>query len=177
MKVVSLVALASVLAFSGCNISYTWRSSVPEGQRQIAVPVFRNSSDVTELGAVVTRQILREVQREGTFRVTSLDACAIEIQGEVKNASSHTIAYERKTGARTREHRFSVEAVVSFVDKRAGTVLVNNRTYKASTTYLANDDVTTGERDASGRLAEDLSRQIVDDLLMVLSTSDNSLLL
>ena len=49
--------------------------------------------------------------------------------------------------------------------KLNGKVLVNDRRYTASTTFLVNDDTVTGERDASGRLAEDLARQIVDDAL------------
>ena len=54
---------------------------------------------------------------------------------------------------------------MSFVDRRAGKVLAENRRFTARTTFLAGDDVLTGARDAEGRLAEDLARQIVDDLL------------
>ena len=153
------------LALTGCA-SYSWRSAVPEELRAVAVPVFRNASEVTGLGSVVTRQVLRELQREGTFRVTSLDDCTIEVQGEILTASAPTVAYERRTGARLREHRLTARAKVSFVDRKAGRILVDAREYTAETTFLINDDLLTGERDASGRLAEDLARQIVDDLLM-----------
>ena len=172
MKVLKLIVpvLAAVLA--GCQTSYAWRSSVPEDMRSVAVPVFRNASDVTGLGSVVTRQVLREFQREGTFRIASSDDCAVEVVGELKKASSATVAYERRTGARTREHRFSAAAVVSVIDRRNNRILIDNRKYSASTTFLVNDDIVTGERDASGRLGEDLARQIVDDVLMVLSKND-----
>lgn len=172
MKVFKLIVpvLAAVLA--GCQSSYTWRSSVPEDMRSVAVPVFRNATDVTGLGSVVTRQVLREFQREGTFRIATSEDCAIEVVGEMKKTSSPTVAYERRTGARTREHRFSATAVVSVIDRRNGRILVDNRKYSASTTFLVNDDIVTGERDASGRLGEDLARQIVDDVLTVLSKND-----
>ena len=74
--------------------------------------------------------------------------------------------------ARTREHRFSAAAVVSVIDRRNNRILIDNRKYSASTTFLVNDDIVTGERDASGRLGEDLARQIVDDVLTVLSKND-----
>ena len=92
MKVFKLIVpvLAAVLA--GCQTSYAWRSSVPEDMRSVAVPVFRNASDVTGLGSVVTRQVLREFQREGTFRIASSDDCAVEVVGELKKASSATVA-------------------------------------------------------------------------------------
>ncbi|MGN0854850.1 MAG: LPS assembly lipoprotein LptE [Kiritimatiellia bacterium] len=160
LKVVApLLALAA-----GCR-AYTWTPTVPQELRQVAVPTFHNESDVTELGNVVTRQVLREFQREGTYRIATAADCAIEIQGVLKNADQHVIAYARKTGMRNREYRLSVVAEVSFINKKTGQVLVDNRRYHAQTTFLANDDILTARRDASGRIAEELARQIVDDAL------------
>ena len=166
MKAVLRLAVPLLALAAGCR-AYVWTSSVPEDLRKVAVPTFRNESDVTELGNVVARQVLREFQREGTYRIASHDDCAIEIQGVLKDASQHTVAYERKTGLRTREHSLSVVAEVSFVNRKTGQVLVDNRRYRARTTFLANDDVLTAQRDASGRIAEDLARQIVDDALAI----------
>jgi len=159
MSVLLLLALAA-----GCG-AYRWRSDVPAGMRSISVPVFRNEGNLTGLGGEVARQVLREIGREGTFRIAADDDAAIEVQGSVSASSPTVLAYERKTGARNREHALTATAVVSFVDRRAGKVLVEDRRFTARTTFLAGDDVLTGERDAEGRLAEDLARQIVDDLL------------
>ena len=166
MKAMLKVVVPMLALAAGCR-AYVWTSSVPADLRTVAVPTFRNESDVTELGNVVARQVLREFQREGTYRIASHDDCAIEIQGVLKDASQHTVAYERKTGLRTREHSLSVVAEVSFVNRKTGQVLVDNRRYRARTTFLANDDVLTAQRDASGRIAEDLARQIVDDALAI----------
>ena len=157
------LALPALALLAGCA-SYTWRPSVPEGSRTVSVPVFRNETDVSALGSAVARQTLREFQREGTYSVADSNDCALEVQGVLTSASSGTVAYERRTGARNRERRFKAVATVSFVDKAGGRTLLE-RKYKAETTFLVNDDVVTGERDASGRLAEDLARQIVDDAL------------
>jgi len=160
-----VIALAPLLALAAGCASYSWRPSVPADKRTVVVQSFINESDVTELGDIAARQVLRELQREGTFKVARPDDAALEIQGVVKDASSSVVAYERRTGARNRERRFTMTASVSVVDRLGGKVLVDGRRYKASTTFLVNDDVVTGERDASGRLAEDLARQVVDDLL------------
>ena len=164
MRFTKIMAAALFAAASGCSM-YSWRPEVPEGARTVAVSTFRNEGDVTEMGPVVARQVLREFEREGTSKIATLADCALEVQGYIKSAGSSVTAYERRTGARNRERRFNVTAVVSFIDKRNGKVLVNDRRYTASTTFLVNDDTVTGERDASGRLAEDLARQIVDDAL------------
>lgn len=166
MKSILKIVVPMLVLVAGCR-AYTWTSTVPAELRRVAVPTFRNESDVTELGNVVTRQVLREFQREGTYKIASTDDCAIEIQGVLKDAHQHAIAYERKTGLRNREHRLQVSAEVSFINKKTGQVLVNNRRYRAQTTFLANDDILTAERDASGRIAEDLARQIVDDALAI----------
>lgn len=157
-------ALAAAAACAGGCAKLTWRGAAPEDMRTVAVPVFRNEGDATGLGSAVARETLREVQREGTFKIASIDDAAVEIRGSVENEPSSTVAYERRTGARNREHRFAATATVSFIDRRAGRVLVENRKYRAETTFAANDDVLTGERNAAGRLAADFARQIVDDL-------------
>ena len=142
MKVVNLIAVSLLLALAaGCG-AYRWKSDVPAGMRTVSVPVFRNEGSLTGLGGEVARQVLREIGREGTFRVADEGGAAVEVQGSVSSSTPKVVAYERKTGARNREHALS-----------------------ARTTFLAGDDVLTGARDAEGRLAEDLARQIVDDLL------------
>lgn len=159
-------AVASVLTavlLSGCA-SYGWRPTVPESFRTVSVPTFRNESNVTELGSVMSRQVLREFQREGTFKIGRVDESALEVQGVVKSASSNSSGYDRRTGLRLAAFTFSARVEVSVVDKRNGRVLVDNRIYRAETTYAAAQDLATAQRDASGRLAEDLARQVVDDV-------------
>ena len=158
-----LFALSAVLC--GCGTSYSWRSSVPEGVRTVSVPTFRNESALAELGAVASRQILREFQREGTFAIRRAGDAALEVQGTVKSALANVGAYDRRTGMRLVGYDLSAEAEVSVIDKRAHKVLVDNRRYLARTTFVGDQDRTTAMRDAAGRLMDDLARQVVDDVL------------
>ena len=154
-----------LLAFCGCATRYGWRSSVPEGMRTVSVPTFRNESEVSELGSLATRQLLREFQREGTFKIRMTGDAALEIQGVVKSVTSLLSAYDRRSGGRVAAYTASVTAEVSIIDKRNRKVLVDNRRYVAEVPFTAGQDQTTAMRDASGRLADDLARRIVDDLL------------
>ena len=163
MKNLALAALAAVIC-AGCA-NYSWKPSVPAEMRTVSVPTFRNESSVTGLGSSITTQTLREFQREGTYKIRPAGESAIEIQGIVRDSDSRAVAYARKTGERNREYRLHATAIVSFIDKKSGKVLVDNRKYTATTSFLAGDDILTGERDATGRLAEDFARQIVDDAL------------
>ena len=157
--------LVALCATCGCGTSYSWRSGVPEEMRTVSVPTFRNESTVNELGAVATRQILREFQREGTFKIRTVGDAALEIQGVIKSASFDTTAYDRRIYGRLSSGEFRAVAEVSVIDKRERKVLVDNRTYTAMTTFTSREDRTTAMRDASGRLADDLARQVVNDLL------------
>ena len=156
---------ALCLAFAGCATGYSWRSSVPEDARTVTVPTFRNESNVSEVGALASRQLLREFQREGTFKVRTSGEAAIEVQGVIKSVSPAMSAYNRRAGGRVAAYDLSATAEISVVDKRTRKVLVDNRKYVANATFTAGQDRTTAVRDASGRLMDDLARQVVDDIL------------
>lgn len=163
-KHVFLTVLAA-LALAGCKTPYTWTSSVPDGKRTVCVPTFRNESDVTELGTVVSRQVLREFQREGTFRLAKPESAAVEVQGVIRSSSTRYEGGGRNIGNRMNNYRFSLRADVSVVDRIDGKVVIDNRTYVAETVFASTQDLMSSYRDASGRLAEEVARQIVDDVL------------
>ena len=167
MKCLVQSALCFVLgtALAGCAASYAWRSSVPEDMRTIAVPTFRNESDTVELGAQASRQILREVQREGTFRIAAAGASALEVQGVIKSSNCSMSAYDRRTYGRTSAYNCFATAEVSVIDKKNRKVLINNRIYRAETSLTGTQDMTTAMRNASGRLADDLAQKVVNDIL------------
>ena len=162
MKKIFTAAALALLA-GGCA-SYTWKSSVPDDKRTVTVTVFRNSSAVTELGNLCTRELGRELQREGTFRLSREGA--LELQGEVVSSGGGSLQYgERSYGQRYTNGRLQATVKVSLIDKREGKVLWNDRTFSGETGLLhGGRDSVSIERDASGRLAEDIARQIVDEL-------------
>ena len=157
-------ALLAAMALAGCRTDYSWRPDVPQEMRTVAVPTFRNESDVTGFGAAAARQILREFQREGTFRIATGDAAALEVQGIVKGVKDAVTGYDRRNGMRLLECECTAEVEVSVIDHRKGRVLIDNRVYRAVSRYAAGDDRANAMRDASGRLADDLARQVVDDV-------------
>ena len=158
-------ALAAAAVLAGCGTSYSWRSGVPPEKRTVSVPTFANETDITELGAVATRQLLREIQREGTFRIASEGEAALEVQGVIKKSSMGVTAYDRRAGIRYASFKLRAEVEISVVDKARRAVVVDAKRYVASTDVTSSQDLMTSRRDASGRLMEDLARQVVDDLL------------
>lgn len=157
--------LIALCAMCGCATDYSWKPSVPEAVRTVSVPTFRNESEVNEFGAVATRQLLREFQREGTFKIRTAGDAALEIQGVVKSAGCGMSAYDRRIRGRIAAYDCFATVEVSVIDRRNRKVLIDNRSYRAKASVTSGQDVTTSMRDASGRLADDLARQVVSDVL------------
>lgn len=158
------LALGSIALLSGCA-GYTWGTSVPEEYRTVAVPVFENLTEVSEMGPTVTQYTLREFQREGSFKVVRPADAAIEVQGVIKKMTRHGIAYDRARGMRASEYRYEILADVAFVDRRKGKVLLERKGLKGETTFLTQNDLLTGQKNAAARIAQDLARQIVNEAL------------
>ena len=165
MKSVLLpVALACATLFSGCA-GYTWGTSVPKEYRKVSVPVFENLTEVSELGPIVTQYTLREFQREGSFAIARPADAAIEVQGVLRIMDREGVAYDRGQGMRASEYRYVVVADISFVDKKNGKILLERKGIKGETTFLTQDDLLTGQKNAAFRIASDIARQIVNDAL------------
>ena len=158
------VALLAAALLSGCA-GYTWGTSVPREYRMVSVPVFENMTTVSEIGPIVTQYVLREFQREGSFRIVRSEDAVIEVQGVLSSMSREGIAYDRGQGMRASEYRYVIVADVTFVDKKSGKVLLEKKGIKGETTFLTNNDLLTGQRNASFRIADDIARQVVNDAL------------
>lgn len=156
-------ALAA-LTLLGCGTVYSWRPAVPADRRTVAVPTFRNSAKLPGFGSVMARQLAREFQREGTFAIESAETAALEVQGEVLSVGNSSSAFDRH-GSRKSSYEITALVQVTVVDRRSQKLLLDNRKYDASVTYSAGADSLNAKRDASGRLADELSRRVVDDIL------------
>ena len=170
-KVLLPVALACAAFLSGCA-GYTWGTSVPKEYRKVSVPVFENMTEVSEIGPIVTQYTLREFQREGSFKIVRPADAAIEVQGVLRSMDREGVAYDRGQGMRASEYRYVIVADVTFVDKKNGKVLLERKGIKGSTTFLTNDDLLTGQKNASFRIADDIARQIVNDALALPFSGD-----
>lgn len=159
------IAFASALLFAGGCAHYRFSSSVPEELRTISVPVFENASGYPEIDAVVSQYVLREFQREGTFKISSTENASLKLLGKLVKTELHPLNYDRNYGSRTSEYRYALEAEITLVERGTGKLLLDAVPVKANTTFLTHGDMLTGMQDAYPRIAKELSRSIVDAVL------------
>ncbi len=149
---------------AGCA-SYRVGSAVPEELRTIAVPVFENASGFPEIDATVTQYVLREFQREGTFKIASLEDASVKLLGKLVKSDLQSLNYDRSFGSRTSEYRYALVAEITLVERGTGKLLIDGLPVKANTTFLTHGDMLTGMQDAGPRIAKELSRAIADAVL------------
>jgi hypothetical protein len=159
------LALTTALLFAaGCS-TYRFGSSVPEELRTIAVPVFENASGFPEIDATVTQYVLRELQREGTFKISSMDSASLKLLGKLVKSELLPINFDRNYSSRSSEYRYAIVAEITLVERGTGKLLISALPVKANTTFLTHGDMLTGLQDAYPRIAKELSRAIVDAVL------------
>lgn len=159
------LTFATVLIFAAGCASYKFGSAVPEELRTIAVPVFENASGYPEIDAVVTQYVLREFQREGTFKVSAMDNASLKLLGKLVKTDLQSLNYDRNFGSRTSEYRYSLVAEITLVERGSGKLLIDAMPIKANTTFLTHGDMLTGMQDAYPRIAKELARAIADAVL------------
>ncbi len=165
-RVAGRLALCPLFLFLTASCaSYRIGSAVPQELRTIAAPVFENASGFPEIDATVTQYVLREFQREGTFKIASMDDASVKLLGKLIRADLQSLNYDRGYGARTSEYRYTLVAEITLVERGTGKLLIDGERIKANTTFLTHGDMLTGMQDAGPRIAKELSRSIVDAVL------------
>ena len=158
-----LLVLGGCLLMSGCG-TYHATSGVPAELRTIAVPVFENKTGYPEFGAIATQHTLREIQREGSFKIAPLESASLKLICSV-HSEKRGFSFNRTYGTRASENRFKLIASVTLVERSTGKFLLDNLQIEASTTFMTYDDMLTGMQSAAPRISEELSRNIVDTIL------------
>jgi len=158
-----LLSVSSVLLLAGCG-SYHVTSGVPEEVRTISVPIFENKTGFPEFGAIATQYTLREIQREGTFKIAPLENASYKLLCAL-STDQRAVSFNRSYGSRASEYRYKLIASVTLIERSTGKLLLDNVKVEAVTSFLTHDDLLTGMQNATPRVSKELSRAIVDMVL------------
>ncbi len=164
-----VMVLSAGLFCAGCA-NYRVGSSVPADKRTISVSEFENESGFPEIDSIVTQYTLRELQREGTFKLAKPGEAALKIYGRVTRSHAEGIHYDRNYNARASEYRHTLTVRFSLWDTETGKMLIDDQPVKVNTTFMTRGDMLTGLQDSMPRLAKDAARTIVDTVLAQWST-------
>jgi len=129
----------------------------------IAVPTFKNRSLVPRIEVLVTDTVIKQLQQDGTFQITSGDKADATLSGEISRISRAPARSVRGNVLATTE--FSLVLVVKYsLTGRDGKQLVAPNDVVGQTSFFVSSDVTSDERQALPLATEDLATRLVSQV-------------
>ncbi len=130
--------------------------------RTIAIPTFRNETYNPRIEVLITNTIIKQLQQDGTYRVTTADQADAVLRGTVRGVQRVPARGVRGNVLATTE--FNLGLLVGYtLTNRAGEV-VSAADVGGGTSFFVGDDVTTDERQALPLAAEDLAVHLVSQI-------------
>ena len=109
------------------------------------------------LGEVVTSQLRREMQRDGTYQLASHDDGDIIVSGVVVNYLRLPLSFQPTDALTVTDYSVKLVAQVTARERSTGKVVFNERV-TGSTLIIVGSDLTSAERQALPLLAADFAK-------------------
>jgi Lipopolysaccharide-assembly len=133
------------------------------GIHRVAVPIFKNVTIASDIQAIATTTVIKQIQQDGTYEVTGVDQADAIIVG--------TIASIERTKARSLQgnvlasSEFNLRVDIDFKIERPNTSqLLGQRLVEGTTSFFVGNDTAVQENQAVPLAVEDAAIQFVSFL-------------
>jgi hypothetical protein len=161
-----LLTAAAALLLPGCA-GYTTGSDKPgrmENVKSIAVPTFRNLTLEPRSAVLVTNNVVRQFQLDGTYQIKDAQDADAVLRGTIREFTRRQLRSARNNNLRTREMELLM--IVDFVVEEPVTGnLLAKGTVQGSTSVFLDPNMQLSERQA----IDDASRKMSEELVSRLS--------
>lgn len=167
-RIACLVILtATFSAFIGCS-GYHIGATKPAQMQQVetlAVPVFKNLTLEPRSSVLITDSVVKQLQRDGTFRITSEDGADAVLKGTIRTMERRQLRSAKFNTLRSREVLLRI--FVDYVVEEPGTGLIlSEGSVQGETNIFLSRNFQLSERqgleDATRDLAEKLVARIAE---------------
>ena len=151
--------------FAGCA-GYTLGPTPPtfmRGIHRVAVPIFKNVTIASDIQAIATTTVIKQIQQDGTYEVTGVDQADAVVLG--------TIGSVERTKARSLQgnvlasSEFNLRVDIDFKIERPNTSqLLGQRLVEGTTSFFVGNDTAVQENQAVPLAVEDAAIQFVSFL-------------
>ena len=129
----------------------------------IAVPMFKNTTLVPRVEAMVSDTVIKQFQQDGTYRIANEDQADAVLKGEVVTIGRAPARSVRGNVLATTEFMLVLRVRYTLTG-RDGRILTGPAEVTGSTSFFVGNDVTTDERQALPLAAEELAGHLVTQL-------------
>lgn len=158
--VTGLVMVGAAFGLTGCA---GYRLGPPSGlaarEKSIQVSPFANRTVQPRLTDVVTSQLRKELQREGTYRLATHGEGDIIVTGALTKYDRFEVTFAANDILTVRDYRLSLTAQVTARERSSGKVLLD-QAVNGYTLIRVGSDLTSAEQQAMPLLAQDLAQNV-----------------
>lgn len=164
MKLLLLPAIAWLITgCAGYKIGPV-QPSYMEGIRSIAVPSFRNETLEPRLEVLVAGTVIKQIQQDGTYSVTSADRADAILEGKIIRITRRPSRSVRGNVLATSEFELNVFLEYKVLRRDTGELL-DRRAVKGMTSFfVTGGDVQQDERQAFPLAIEDAAVRLVSQI-------------
>jgi Lipopolysaccharide-assembly len=134
-----------------------------KGVHRVAVPIFKNTTIASDIQAIATTTVIKQIQEDGTYDVTGADRADAIVVG--------TIDSVERTKARSLQgnvlasSEFNLRITIDFRIERPNTgQLMAQKSVEGDTSFFVGNDIATQERQAIPLALEDAAVQFASFL-------------
>jgi len=164
MRVLRLLSIGlACLLLSGCyQLGPT--NGYEAGAKSVRISPFSNQTMEPRLGDAVTTALRREMQRDGTYRMSTHGEADIVVSGVLTKYRRHELSYESQDVLTVRDYRLNVTAQVTARDVSSGKIIFDKE-LTGYTLIRVGNDLASSERQALPLLADDLAKNVASLLV------------
>ena len=156
-RILLLVCALSCGGCAGYHLGST--DGVTSGFRTIVVPPFTNKTLEPRLNDDCTFALRKEIQRDGTLRLTTDASANLEVKGEIIRYERFEISFLSTDTTTARDYRINLTAHIVARDKSSGKTVLD-REVTGHSLMRVGSDLPSAERQTIPLVATDLARQV-----------------
>lgn len=155
-----LVIIGCALCLSGCaGYRLGPVNGVEAREKSVAINPFANQTMQPRLTDVVTSQLRKELQRDGTYQLSSHGEADILVNGTLTRYQRQEVTLAPNDVLTVRDYRVVLTAQVSARERSTGKVLFDQQVM-GYTLIRVGADLPSAERQAMPLLANDLAKNV-----------------
>ncbi len=160
-----LSSIALVLVLAGCA-GYHIGPVQPYFMRDVktvAVPTFKNETLTPQIENLVTTTVIKQIQQDGTYSVTSADKADAIIEGTIVDLRRRSQRSVRGNVLATSEYNLTVTLEFKIVRRDTGAE-IQTRSVRGITSFFVGGDIQQDERQAIPLAVEHAAQQLVGEI-------------
>jgi hypothetical protein len=130
------------------------------GEKTVELKIFANQTLEPRLGDAFATALRREIQRDGTYQLSTHGAADIVVSGVLTRYDRRELSFAPKDVLTVTDYRINVTAKVTARNIDTGKVLLDQQEVTGYTLIRVGSDLTSSERQALPLLADDLAKNV-----------------